>query len=406
MESLGQKLREAREKHNYSLEQVARDTHISKQYLEALEEESFASIPGDTYVIGFLRNYAEYLSLNPEELVALYRNIRIQEQPLPMNELLEGSKARSPSRTLLIVIAAIALVAVGVFLLVRFVLARPQPAAEAGQPRPASSSQAEYTLQEEAITRWFNQDDTVDVPLDSQQYRLKLITIGDSLTLKVPGGTAEISIGQNRQLDLNGDARNDIRLQLNDLDVTATARRANLSIYKLTKGAAEEVAVLPQKSSQTQSEASAEVAKPAEVTRPAEGTPTTEVAKPAETPTGSSQTGQSQAPAVAASSSQDITTAESTSPFRVSISFRGYCLLRYLVDGDTRDERFFHKGENFSLDAKNEVRLWISNAGALRVSVAGREIEMGRAGEVVTRTIRWSQSRDSGGYRLQVVPSD
>ena len=47
MESLGQKLRDAREEHNFSLEQVARDTHISKHYLEALEEESFTSIPGN-----------------------------------------------------------------------------------------------------------------------------------------------------------------------------------------------------------------------------------------------------------------------------------------------------------------------------------------------------------------------
>ena len=55
---------------------------------------------------------------------------------------------------------------------------------------------------------------------------------------------------------------------------------------------------------------------------------------------------------------------------------------------------------------KREARLWISNAGALRLSVAGKDVELGRAGEVVTRTIRWSQSPETGGYRLQVLPSD
>ena len=89
MEALGQKLREARESRNVSIEQVARDTHISKQHLEALEVENFAALPGETYAMGFLRNYAEYLSLNPEEVVSLYRAIQIQEQPLPMAELLQ-----------------------------------------------------------------------------------------------------------------------------------------------------------------------------------------------------------------------------------------------------------------------------------------------------------------------------
>ena len=102
----------------------------------------------------------------------------------------------------------------------------------------------------------------------------------------------------------------------------------------------------------------------------------------------------------------DLQSAGAPAPFRLSISFRGYVLLRYLADGETRDERFFHKGETFSLDVKREARLWISNAGALRLSVAGKDVELGRAGEVVTRTIRWSQSPETGGYRLQVLPSD
>jgi hypothetical protein len=102
----------------------------------------------------------------------------------------------------------------------------------------------------------------------------------------------------------------------------------------------------------------------------------------------------------------DLQAAGTPSAFRLSISFRGYVLLRYLTDGENRDERFFHKGETFALDVKREARLWISNAGALRLSVAGKDVELGRAGEVVTRTIRWSESRDSGGYRLQVLASD
>ena len=120
MESVGQKLRETREQHNFSLEQVARDTHISKQYLEALEQEHFATIPGETYIIGFLRNYAEYLSLNPEEIVSLYKNIQIQEQPLPMTELLEPARPRAAPRIFILLVIVLAVLGAGGYLLYRY----------------------------------------------------------------------------------------------------------------------------------------------------------------------------------------------------------------------------------------------------------------------------------------------
>jgi len=108
----------------------------------------------------------------------------------------------------------------------------------------------------------------------------------------------------------------------------------------------------------------------------------------------------------AAAGAASVISADAPSPFRVSISFRGYCLFRYLVDNDIREERFFHKGESFSLDAKNEVQLWISNAGVVRLMVAGRELEAGRPGAVITKQIRWRRDEDSGQYILEVVTTE
>jgi cytoskeleton protein RodZ len=233
MESLGQKLREAREKHNYNLEQVARDTNISKSHLAALEEENFGAIPGDTYVLGFLRNYAEYLGLNPEELVSLYRNLRIQEQPMPMSELLQGAGPRRRPRVVAVVLVVAVLAAIGVFLLVRYALPR-----RAGEPvavRPAAAAPGEYVLTDDAVTRWYSQGESVSVPLDGEQFRVTFAQVGDRLTLKVPGGTVDLRIGQTRSLDLDADSIEDIRVQLNDLDVTGSNRRANLSFFKLPR---------------------------------------------------------------------------------------------------------------------------------------------------------------------------
>jgi len=447
MEPLGAKLREAREKHNYSLEQIARDTNISKSYLEALEEENFGVIPGDTYVLGFLRNYGEYLGLNGEELVGLYRNLRIQEQPMPMSELLQGRpRARPRSRVLALVLAVTVVVGVGVFLLVRYGLPRAgELVVRQPEARPAAV-EGEYVLSDEAITRWYTQGETVSVPIDGEHYRMSFAVVSDRLTLKIPGGTVDLTVGQTRQLDLDGDMAGDIRAQLNDLDVTGSNRRANLSIYKLPKSAAE--AAQPGEAGNSGVQAGAQPGREAGNTGGVQpgaagavaagstgGAGLATGAAPGRTQagavagaTGSAATGTVEAsptslpdstPAAGEPSLSlqaaagtafggplDLQSAGAPAPFRLSISFRGYVLLRYLADGETRDERFFHKGESFSLDVKREARLWISNAGALRLSVAGKDVELGRAGEVVTRTIRWSQSPETGGYRLQVLPSD
>jgi cytoskeletal protein RodZ len=420
MESLGHKLREAREKHNYTLEQIARDTNISKGYLEALEEENFGVIPGDTYVLGFLRNYAEYLGLNPEELVGLYRNLRIQEQPMPMSELLQGARPRPRSRAVAVILAVAVIAAAGVFLLVRYVLPRGgEAAARQAEARPAASP-GEFVLSDEAVTRWYSQGETVSVPIDGEHYRVSFSAIGDRLTLKVPGGTIDLTVGQTRQLDLDGDMANDIRTQLNDLDVTGSNRRANLSIFKLPKTGqiAPEGLVAEAPGGET---AAAGAIAPGATAGAAAATPgrsgaTAGAAGAAGTPQAAASPTTPAAPQVPTATPAaaggsftgplELQAAGTPSPFRLSISFRGYVLLRYLTDGENRDERFFHKGETFALDVKREARLWISNAGALRLSVAGKDVELGRPGEVVTRTIRWSESRDSGGYRLQVLASD
>ncbi len=382
MESLGQKLKETREQHNFSLEQVARDTHISKQYLEALEQENFSMIPGETYIIGFLRNYAEYLSLNPEELVTLYKNIQIQEQPLPMTELLDRSRPRSSSRIIVLLVIILAVLGTGGYLIYRFVVSperrtapRATVAQEVSQPAVQRPEGEELLFQDEAVTRWFDLDDTIGFPLNGDTYRLQITGIDKTLTIKVPGGTLDMPIGQDRQLDVNGDGRNDLRILLNDLDTTDVAKRANLSLYKITKATVPKVAEAGE----------VEEAVPAGEEQAVEAA----VNEP-----------------IAAGPSAGATTfisADTPEPFRVSISFRGYCLFRYLVDNDIREERFFHKGESFSLDARNEVQLWISNAGVVRLMVAGREIEVGRPGAVTTKQIRWSRDDAVGQYALKVI---
>lgn len=76
MSELGERLRQAREEQGLSLEQVAVETRILKHALIALEDGAYGRLPGDVVTRGFIRNYAQYLSLSTEELIDIYRRER------------------------------------------------------------------------------------------------------------------------------------------------------------------------------------------------------------------------------------------------------------------------------------------------------------------------------------------
>ncbi|OQS58163.1 helix-turn-helix domain-containing protein [Actinobacillus suis] len=68
--SLGQKIKQAREALNLSVEDVAKKTNLKKSHIEALENDIFILqnvVP--TFVRGYVRNYLRFLRL-PEELVS------------------------------------------------------------------------------------------------------------------------------------------------------------------------------------------------------------------------------------------------------------------------------------------------------------------------------------------------
>ncbi len=93
MESIGEKLRAAREAKKLTVKDVVKDTNISHHYIEALEEEKFDKFPSETYLIGFLRSYAEYLKLDTEKIVQSYKGYKIGESVTPLEELTRPTKS-------------------------------------------------------------------------------------------------------------------------------------------------------------------------------------------------------------------------------------------------------------------------------------------------------------------------
>jgi hypothetical protein len=65
--SLPERLVAARERKGVDIYRAERDTKIRARYLEALEHGDYRELPGAVYTKGFLRNYALYLGLDPED---------------------------------------------------------------------------------------------------------------------------------------------------------------------------------------------------------------------------------------------------------------------------------------------------------------------------------------------------
>lgn len=78
---LPERLFAARELKGVDLYRAERDTKIRARYLAALERGEYRELPGDVYTKGFLRNYALYLGLDPEEVVGQWRRERGDSPP-------------------------------------------------------------------------------------------------------------------------------------------------------------------------------------------------------------------------------------------------------------------------------------------------------------------------------------
>ena len=72
MFEIGSSLREARVRKGVEIPEVETATKIRGKYLQALEDEQFDVLPGDTYIKGFLRTYSEYLGLDGQLYVDEY----------------------------------------------------------------------------------------------------------------------------------------------------------------------------------------------------------------------------------------------------------------------------------------------------------------------------------------------
>ncbi len=147
--TVGRLLKDERVRHGLSLEEVSASLRIRRILLEAIEEGDLSALPGPTYAIGFVRGYAEYLSLDGEELVRRFRaEAQGLDQPIELHFPAPISQGRLPGGAIMMASVVLAAIAYGSWyyatLQVRQPLEQVPPLPERlivpGSERPAPSS--------------------------------------------------------------------------------------------------------------------------------------------------------------------------------------------------------------------------------------------------------------------------
>jgi transcriptional regulator with XRE-family HTH domain len=147
MGTLGEDIKAAREKKGLTLRQLSEKTRISLTFLKALEDEDYSVIPGDVFVVGFIRNCARELGLNEKEVIARYKEQQRALTPAQQPEekpaeteiksaaMKAGSIPVNKRRPLYLVLMA-GLVLGGILTAVALYMTRPAPVPPAPKPVP------------------------------------------------------------------------------------------------------------------------------------------------------------------------------------------------------------------------------------------------------------------------------
>lgn len=361
MESFGKILKTVREEKQIDIEQIASETSISKEYLIALEEENLEVIPGSTYTVGFLRNYSDYLGCDTKYLLDLYHAKILQETPTPA-ELLQIGKG--PTRiilwSLLGAVILAGLIVGGIFLYKHLDKKSKEGITTVNMERLENRT---YILSYDPITVRVYDGDILRIPFTSGDVDVKISSSQDELRLETPIGIQVVDLGEELSLDINGNGVPDISLFLSDVSKGETARGAEIRMF-LKPEAAASISVEIDDSD-----------------IPLEST---------------------------LENTKQIVLFEGTRayPFTLIASFRGVCIFRYQSDRKDLVEDYFTSGDVLNCTSNNALRLWMSNANAVKMQIQGDgktvDLEIGKPGQALVQDIRWI--RDAQGiYKLVVL---
>lgn len=164
VENFGSYLKHERELRGVPLEEISGATKIHIRFLKALEENSFDELPGEVFIKGYIRSYANIIGSDVEEMLNIYKeSVESKNQ-----ESLPSPKPSSEGRPKnFLVFGLLALVFVGLLIGVGFLIKKgDDPEAKNSSP---IQKQAELTSLEPSTRSDSSENLIVEEVLDVQE---------------------------------------------------------------------------------------------------------------------------------------------------------------------------------------------------------------------------------------------
>ncbi|MBC8288004.1 MAG: helix-turn-helix domain-containing protein [Nitrospinae bacterium] len=162
VENFGSYLKHERELRGVPLEEISGATKIHIRFLKALEENSFDELPGEVFIKGYIRSYADIIGSDVEEMLNIYKeSVEFKNQgvtPSPTPSLVTRSKT-------FLTFGLLILVVVGLVFGVRFLIKKGGNAEE----KKVSLIQKQATIPEPPIISTVSKNLVVEKITDVQE---------------------------------------------------------------------------------------------------------------------------------------------------------------------------------------------------------------------------------------------
>jgi cytoskeletal protein RodZ len=435
MAKIGSILQETRLSKGLTLDSIADETNIGVRFLLKLENDDYSGFPGEPYIIGFIRNYAEYLGLNAEALVNRYRSREDAAEAVLPFEANPAERPAAPETTESPEIAVLP--------------EKPEEPRQPEQKSSAKSSSRQRKKKDAPLEALEPQKPSEKAELPAPKNDgmdtgagapgrsvppLRNIVLGLLVVLIIGSAVLWIFVGGRLQNNKTGgpDSAKPAEYKVEGGDFQKRLYTGDIllipfaeDVYRISLGTIGETVILetPFGSKELRLGETAELDPDANDTpdillvledfqkdRPASGallrvsfneTDTAESARTGEV------TVPRALPPSTAVKDQDTVILRSTRgpyPFIVQVSFRGNCLFRYEADRKEWVEKYYSKGESININVTNALTLWSSNAQAAKLTVqasGGRsvDLEIGGPGEIAVKRLAWSKA-DSANWAL------
>ncbi len=360
MRSLSDVLIKKREEKSLTVSQVSYETNISKKYIQALEEEDFGVFPAEAYLLGFLRNYAEFLDLEYDSIFAEYKNCLLREEPTPLSELM-GTKKSFELKPWMIITPLILLTLV-------FSI----PPIVRGVGNQIEKRKEALRLAGENISKNLVVDDDYSGKKVKKGDSLVLYIGKDQLSYVVEEVTSDVTLtesylGREKVVTLKLGSEIVSEFKLDD--------ERNIIVYLLLKdigGFSDNSAIVKAKSETKELAPVITHDDVVEVESESQGEGKVIMVKK-----------------------------HSPEPYSVSIKFDGDIQFRYKQKGHELKENFYRKDSVLNLDVTRSVQFWTSNAGLTKFKINGKPMVLGKTGAVHVFTLRWLYVKDKDEYKLE-----